>query len=62
MQNSWYYLLDEEGEGAQVRLEVHYRHWPLCSWLLDGWYRKATAREVGRHLQLLKAYCERMVG
>ncbi len=62
MQNSWYYLLDEEGEGARVRLEVHYLHWPLGSWLLDGWYRKATAREVGRHLKLLKAYCERIAG
>jgi hypothetical protein len=62
MQNSWYYLLDEEGGGARVRLEVHYRHWPLGSWLLDGWYRKTAAREVGRHLQLLKAYCERIGG
>ena len=62
MQNSWYYLLDEEGEGARVRLEVHYRHWPLFSWLLDRSYRKVTALEVRRQLQLLKAYCERIVG
>ena len=58
-QSSRYYLLDAEGAGTRVRLEVHYRHWPLGGWLLDRSYQKVAAREVHRHLHLLKAYCER---
>jgi len=60
-QSSRYYLLDADGAGTQVRLEVHYRHWPLVGWLLDRSYRKAAALEVHRHLHLLKAYCERVI-
>lgn len=58
-QSSRYYLLDGEGEGTRVRLEVHYNHWPLLGWLLNGSYRKDTVREVQRHLHLLKTFCER---
>lgn len=58
-QSSRYYLLDADGADTRVRLEVHYRHWPLGGWLLDRFYRKAVALDVGRHLHRLKAYCER---
>jgi hypothetical protein len=58
-QSSRYYLLDAEGAGTRVRLEVHYQHWPLGGWLLNRSYQKAVALEIDCHLQLLKAYCER---
>jgi hypothetical protein len=58
-QSSRYYLLDADGAGTRVRLEVHYRHWALSGWLLDRTFQKASAREIDRHLHLLKAYCER---
>ncbi len=60
-QSSRYYLLDGEGEGTRVRLEVHYRHWPLLGWLIEPSYRKETALDVQHHLHLLKTYCERLI-
>ena len=59
---STYYILQNEGNGTRVVLEIHYKSLPLIGKLLDGLFRKMLSKNIGKALDYLKEGAENFEG
>ena len=59
---STYYILQNEGNGTRVVLEIHYKSLPLIGNLLDWLFRKMLSKNIGKALDYLKEGAENFEG
>ena len=59
---STYYILQKEGNGTRVVLEIHYKSLPIIGNLLGGLFRKSLSKNIGKALDYLKEGAENFEG